>query len=170
MKAMVVYDSVHGNTEQVAQAVAEAVGRALGSPEEGPTPLACETRRVTEIDPEQLPDLDVLIVGAPTHALQPSPAAKAFLKGIPSGALKGVRVAGFDTRLDVEETGPGILIFVTRIFGYAAKPIADRLRRKGGALALPPEGFIVEDTEGPLREGELERAAEWASAIGEAKA
>jgi flavodoxin len=162
MKAAVVYDSVHGNTEQVARTVADAVGRALGSAEE------VEARRVTEVDPERLGDLDILIVGAPTHALQPSPAAKTFLKSIPSGGLKGVRVAGFDTRLDVEETGPGILIFVTRIFGYAAKPIANRLERKGGELALPPEGFIVEDTEGPLREGELERAAEWARPIGEA--
>jgi flavodoxin len=158
---MIVYDSVHGNTEQVAHTVAEGVGQALGSPED------VEVRRVNEVDPGQLPDLDILIVGAPTHALQPSPAAKTFLKSIPSGALKGVRVAGFDTRLDVEETGPGILIFVTRIFGYAAKPIADRLRRKGGTLALPPEGFIVEDAEGPLREGELERAADWARSIGE---
>jgi flavodoxin len=159
MKAMVVYDSVHGNTEQVAQAVA----RALGSPEE------VETHQVTEVDVEQLADLDILVVGAPTHALQPSPAAKAFLKSIPRGALNGVRVAGFDTRIDVEETGPGILIFMTRLFGYAAKPIADRLKKKGGDLVLPPAGFIVEDTEGPLREGELDRAAEWARGITDAR-
>lgn len=164
MKAMVVYDSVHGNTEQVARAVADAVGRALESPE------GVEVRPVTKVDPGQLPDVDILIVGAPTHALQPSPAAKAFLKAIPAGGLEGVRVAGFDTRLDVEETGPGILIFVTKIFGYAAKPIASRLKKKGGVLALPPEGFIVEDTEGPLREGELERAAKWARSIGETNA
>ena len=51
------------------------------------------------------------------------------------------------------------------IFGYAAKPIADRLEKKGGQLAVPPEGFYVTDTEGPLVEGELERAAEWARKI-----
>jgi len=48
-------------------------------------------------------------------------------------------------------------------FGYAAKPIADRLVRKRGSLASPPEGFLVGGSEGPLKEGELERAAEWAS-------
>ena len=155
MKAMVVYDSVHGNTEQVAQAVA----RALGSPEE------VETLRVTEVDVGQLADLDILIVGAPTHAFQPSPAAKTFLKSIPIGALEGVRVAAFDTRISVEDTDSTILSFMIKLFGYAAKPIADRLKRKGGDLALPPEGFFVEGTEGPLREGELERAAEWAKPI-----
>jgi len=155
MKAMVVYDSVHGNTEQVAQAVA----RALGSPEE------VETLRVTEVDVGQLADLDILIVGAPTHAFQPSPAAKTFLKSIPIGALEGVRVAAFDTRISVEDTDSAILSFMIKLFGYAAKPIGDRLKRKGGDLALPPEGFFVEGTEGPLREGELERAAEWAKPI-----
>jgi len=151
MKAMVVYDSVHGNTEQVAQAVAGALGA-----EE------VEARRVTEVEPDQLADLDVLIVGAPTHAFQPSPKAKEFLKSIPRGSLEGVKVAAFDTRISVEDTDSAILSFMVKLFGYAAKPIANRLKRRGGELALAPEGFYVEGTEGPLKEGELERAAEWA--------
>ena len=62
-----------------------------------------ETRRVTEVDSEQLRQLDVLVVGAPTHGFQPSPAARKFLKGILTGALKGVRVAVFDTRVSEED-------------------------------------------------------------------
>jgi hypothetical protein len=58
-----------------------------------------------------------------------------------------------------------ILAFFVKIFGYAAQPIADRLQKKGGELAVPPEGFYVGDTEGPLFEGELERAADWAKQI-----
>lgn len=155
MKAMVVYDSVHGNTEQVAQRVA----RALGPPEE------VEVRRVTAVAPDQLAGLDVLVVGAPTHAFQPSPDAKKFLKRIPAGGLEGVKVAAFDTRIATEDVDSAILSFMVRLFGYAAKPMADRLRKKGGELALPPEGFIVEGTEGPLREGELDRAAAWVKQI-----
>ena len=49
--------------------------------------------------------------------------------------------------------------------GYAAEPIAKGLKRKGGDQRLPPEGFYVADTEGPLKEGELERAAEWAQRV-----
>lgn len=45
----------------------------------------------------------------------------------------------------------------------AAGPIAKRFVKKGGDLAVPPEGFFVAGTEGPLKEGELERAADWAS-------
>lgn len=155
MKGVIVYDSIHGNTEQVARAIASA----LGTPEE------IETRRVAEVDPERLTDLDVLIVGAPTHAFRPAPAAREFLQRIPAGALEGVTVAAFDTRMSVEDAGSAVFGFFVRFFGYAAKPIADRLKRKGGELALPPEGFFVEGAEGPLKEGELERAADWAERI-----
>lgn len=155
MRAMVVYDSVFGNTEQVAQ----AMGRALGWPEDA------EVRRVSEVRPEQLAGLGLLIVGSPTRAFQPTLATRQFLKRIPAHSLDGVKVAAFDTRFSVEETDSAILTLMVKLFGYAAKPIADRLKAKGGDLALPPEGFIVEGTEGPLREGELDRAADWAREI-----
>ncbi len=60
-------------------------------------------------------------------------------------------------------------MFVARLFGYAAGRIADSLKAKGGNLAPPPEGFIVKGNEGPLKEGELERAAGWAKGILQSK-
>jgi hypothetical protein len=54
---------------------------------------------------------------------------------------------------------------MVKLFGYAAKPIANRLTKKGGVLTMEPEGFFVEGTEGPLTDGELERAAAWAQRI-----
>lgn len=158
MKALVVYDSVYGNTQEIAL----AVGRALGSPE------AVEMRRVVNIEPEELSEVDVLIVGSPTRAFRPTPAINRLLKGTSPGALQGTTVAAFDTRISMEDTNSPFLRCLVRLFGYAAKPIADQLVKKGGALAAAPEGFIVEGTEGPLREGELERAADWARRIAEA--
>jgi flavodoxin len=157
MKAMVVYDSAYGNTEQVAQAIGEALG-----PQED-----VRIARVGDVRPEQLKGLALLIVGSPTQKFRPTAATSSLLKSIPQNGLEGVTVAAFDTRFPeskIEEVG--ILAFFVRIFGYAAKPIADRLEKKGGSLAVPPEGFYVGDTEGPLLEGELERAAEWATGIG----
>jgi flavodoxin len=156
MKALTIYDSFFGNTEQIAQ----AIGNALGSPED------VGVLRVSNVKPEQLTGLKLLIVGSPTRGFRPTKAITDFLRKIPTNGLKGVRVAAFDTRFtvsDIEETP--ILPFFVRLFGYAAKPIADRLERKGGELAIPPEGFFVEGTEGPLKEGELERAADWANQI-----
>jgi flavodoxin len=156
MKALVVYDSGYGNTEQIAL----AIGHALGNQED------VEVVRVSEVKPEQLAGITLLIVGSPTRQFRPTPATTSFLKSIPQSALKGVKVAAFDTRFTVSEIEKvRILAFFVRIFGYAAKPIGDRLRKKGGELALPPEGFYVGGTEGPLLEGELERAAEWAKQI-----
>jgi flavodoxin len=161
MKALVVYDSYYGNTEAVGRAIGEALGQASG------TPADVQTMRVGDVRPEQLTGLDALVVGSPTRAFQATPPVKAFLRGIPAGALNGVRVAAFDTRVDAENTGPAILRFLARLFGYAAEPIAKRLRRMGGQQAAPPAGFVVLGTEGPLQEGELERAAEWARGIGQ---
>jgi len=156
MKALIVYDSVFGNTEQIAQ----AIGNALGSQED------VEILRVSNVKPEQLTGLKLLIVGSPTRQFRPTAAINNLLKGIPKNGLKGVKVAAFDTRFTmsaIEESR--VLPFFVRLFGYAAKPISDRLKKKGGELIIPPEGFFVEGVEGPLKEGELERAADWAKQI-----
>ena len=52
-----------------------------------------------------------------------------------------------------------------KLFGYTAKPIASKFERKGGELIISPEGFFVKDSEGPLKDGELERAADWVKLI-----
>jgi flavodoxin len=159
MKAMVVYDSVFGNTEQVAQTIARTLSE---SPE---MEAAVEAQRATAVDPQTLMGVGVLVVGSPTRAFQPTPDMKNWLKAIPNGRLDGVRVAAFDTRINVEEKGPWILKLLVKFFGYAAKPIASRLESKGGRLVVPPEGFHVDESEGPLTEGELERVAAWARRI-----
>jgi len=159
MKALVIYDSAFGNTEKVAQAMGEALG----------SQTDVEVLRVTDVRPEQLRGLNVLIVGSPTQAFQPLPAIKDFLKSIPTQGLACVKVAAFDTRLSMDDiespVGRFVLRFFVKLFGYAAKPIADRLTKKGGELMIPPEGFFVEDTEGPLKRGELERAVGWVQQI-----
>jgi flavodoxin len=146
MKTLVVYDSRFGNTKLVAEAIGEGI------------PGEAEVVHVGEAKPTELGGYDLLVVGAPTHGGRPSEAAKAFLKKIPGRSLAGIRVAGFDTRATVKWV---------RIFGYAAPRIAKALQKKGGTLIGSPGDFYVLGTEGPLREGELERAAAWAREIAE---
>lgn len=155
MKTLIVYESFYGNTEKVAQAIAEAL-KAQGE---------VHLVRAAEAKPEQVAGVDLLIVGSATRAFQPCQATKAFLKAIPTGGLGGVKVAAFDTRTVMDQSVPGVLRFMARIFGYAAKPIAASLQKKGGTLVGSPEGFFVRGSEGPLLEGELERAAEWAKML-----
>jgi flavodoxin len=155
MKVLIICDSVFGNTEQIAQ----AMGRSLGDQAD------VVTLQVSEVKHEQLMGLALLIAGSPTRAFRPTPAITNFLKSISANGLKGIKVAAFDTRIFVNNKSSWILRFFIKIFGYAAKPIADGLKKKGGELILPPEGFFVQDSEGPLQEGEIERAASWAKTV-----
>jgi ABC-type sugar transport system substrate-binding protein len=98
----------------------------------------------------------------PGRRFSPTPAITKFLRSIPRRGLEGIKVAAFDTRISMEDVDSRILSSLVKLLGYAAEPIANRLKRKGGEPASPPEGFFVEGSEGPLKEGELERAADWA--------
>jgi len=154
MKATVVYDSKFGNTELIARAMGEALG----------PPANVEVVRVGDVQPGQWAGLDLLIVGSPTWRFRPTPAIKELLDSIPRRGLDGTKVAAFDTRLTPEkiEAMSGFLARMVNVFGFAARPIARKLEKKGGQPVAAPEGYYVEDSEGPLREGELERAAKWA--------
>lgn len=155
MKALIIYDSVFGNTEQIAR----AIGAALVPH------MQVETLRVSTVRPEQLTECQLLIVGSPTRGFRPTEGVTNFLKGLSIVALKGIKVAAFDTRFAISDIKSSFVKILVRVGGYAAKPIADRLKKKGGSLIAPPEGFFVKDIEGPLEEGELERAADWAKQL-----
>ena len=141
MKALVVYDSVYGNTEKIARAIGGAITGDV------------KVLSASDVNPAELESIDLLIVGAPTQGGRPTPVMREFLEKIPESTIKGVQIAAFDTRFSTKWVG---------IFGYAAGKIASSLKKKGGVLVLLPEAFFVKGTKGPLKEGELERAAGWA--------
>jgi flavodoxin len=137
MKTLVVYDSVHGNTEKIAQAIGAAIGSDV------------RVARVGEVNIAELGAFDLVVLGAPTYGGRPTPAMREFLARVPASALQDKKIASFDTRIPAKWV---------KIFGFAAGKIAGSLK-KAGATVLGSEGFFVKDTEGPLLDGELERAA-----------
>jgi flavodoxin len=155
MKTLVVYDSVFGNTEKIARAIAASLGPGA----------SVEILRAGDVLPVELAGAGLLVVGSPTRGFRPTETLAELLKRIPPKALKGIRVAAFDTRLKADELDSAGVRFIVNAGGYAAKRIAERLQKAGGNLIAPPEGFYVEDTQGPLKAGELERAARWASGL-----
>ena len=155
MKVLIVYDSVFSNTEQIAQAISDS----LGSKEN------VETLRVNDVKIEKITGLDLLIAGSPTRGFRPTKAITNFLKRISTNGLNGVKVAAFDTRFSLSDIESSVLRFIVKTGGYAAKSIANRLKKKGGDMIMPPEGFLVTGEEGPLKKGELERAADWAKIV-----
>ena len=152
MKTLIIYDSFFGNTEKIAQ----AIGAALGAQED------VGIFRVGNVQPGQLAGVEMLFVGSPTRQFGPTPAIKSFLQGIPADGLKGVKATAFDTRLTPSDVKSPVYSVLAGIFGYAAGPIAKLLKGKGADMVMPPESFTVLASEGPLKEGELARAAEWA--------
>ncbi len=144
MKVLVVYDSTYGNTEKIAMAIA------------GASSANSEAVRSDKVNPLELKTLDLLIVGSPTQGGRPTPAIQQFLAKVSDADVKGLGVASFDTRLSTRWVG---------IFGYAAGKIAENLKAKGASLIVPGEPFFVKGKEGPLKDGELERAASWAKTV-----
>ena len=154
MKALILYDSFFGNTEQIARAIAGAIGDSQD----------VRVARVGETSPDDLKGFEIVVLGSPTRGFRASEAIQAFIQNIPDAVLKGKKVAAFDTRMPEAEVGKGLRLLM-KMGGYAAPRIAKELQKKGGNLVVPPEGFFVKDREGPLKEGELERAAEWGKKI-----
>jgi flavodoxin len=151
MNTLIIYDSVFGNTEKIARVMGDALS------ETGPV----EVLHVSKVNSDSLIGRDVLLVGSPTRAFQPTKGIKQFFKHIPGGGLKGMKVGAFDTRASLVDINSRFLDFMVKLFGYAAEPIDTLLVKKGGERLLQPAGFFVKDSEGPLKEGEAERAAEW---------
>jgi flavodoxin len=164
VNTLIVYDSVFGNTEKIAFAIGASIGAATGAPVDGlPGPQGnCQTLSVSQVTPEKMRGLDLLIIGSPTRGFRPTEGMAKLLGGLSNKQLQGVRVAAFDTRIALEQIESSVLRFIVDKGGYAARTIAKTLQKKGGDLIAPPEGFYVTGEQGPLKEGELERAAEWA--------
>lgn len=145
MKALVVYESKYGNTEQVARAIAAQLGEA------GQVRLV-DAATVSTLDPT---GFDLLLVGGPTQRHGVSPTLRDRLERIPAGALRDLPAAAFDTRIRMARL----------LTGSAAIGIAQRLKQKGARVVTSPESFFVVDGEGPLAEGEIERARAWATDV-----
>jgi hypothetical protein len=177
-KAAVVYESMFGNTRRVAEAVAEGLASSGHSVEVTVMPVA-------DAAPDELIDVGLLVVGGPTHLLQmtsrrtremralSSATAPRVTAGEPEGlalaavmgvrewlnalsmAPKGRRAAAFDTRLSY------------RPAGGAAPLIARALRCRGYRIDAVPRGFLVDSVQGPLKDGESERARAWGASLGQ---
>jgi flavodoxin len=151
VNTLVVYFSKFGNTKHVA----EAIGDALGS--RGKVRLI----GADQLTPDTMRDVDLVVMGTPTHNMNLPKAVRPILKGLPRRILSKTPVAAFDTSYKMADRNtPEWLSRFT-----AAPKLARALRKLGGKRILPPETFHVKDREGPLYEGELERARAWGMSI-----
>lgn len=171
MRALVVYESMYGNTHHLA----DAIGQGLGP--------GARVVSVHEATAELVAGTDLLVVGGPTHvhsltrgstrhaaaeaAEQPGSSLamdpdsygdglREWFEQLPT-APSGARAAAFDTRMP----GPAMLT------GRASKGIARRLRHHGYDLIAEPESFLV-SKENTLVDREAEHATAWGTALADA--
>ncbi len=160
MDAVIVYESAWGNTRAVAEAVAAGLGL------ENSVQV-----RVIDVDaapPADTLDVDLLVVGAPTHAFglsRPQTREDAARRGGHPGSTglrEWLEAAGtVRTRVAVFDTP----VRHPNLPGAASKKAAKLVRRHEARLVLDPESFWVDGYEGPLLPGELSRARAWGARL-----
>ena len=165
MRALVVYESLYGNTAEIGEAIATSLRKRGVEVDAFPVP---------KIEPTEAAEADLLVVGGPTHAHGMSrsstrqtaaddkqntyperavaPGLREWMDGLPSGAER--LAAAFDTRIDKPA-------FLT---GSAAKGIARRLKQHGYRLVVDPESFLV-SMNNSLLQGEADHATAWGAVL-----
>lgn len=141
MKSLVIYDSNYGNTQRVAEVIADEIGAKVAS--------------VSSIQADELKNLELLIVGTPINGWKPTAKMQEFLSELETGQLDGVKAASFDTR---------VKLF---IHGDAMGKVADSLRSAGADIFVDPMAFYVTGPQASpmLLNGEIEKAKKWAREI-----
>lgn len=159
-RAVVVYESMFGNTRAVAEAIAAGLA----------DHVPVELLPVAEA-PSRFPDDDLLLViGGPTHAFsmtRQQTREDALRQGATGSPETGIR-----EWIDTLEPAPrtAVATFCTRIDkkfipGSAAHSAQKQLRKAGFTIAAPGETFWVTDTPGPLVPGEVDRARAWGAGL-----
>jgi hypothetical protein len=165
-RALVVYESFYGNTETIADRIADGLARRC----------LVDSVRIDALRVGEIAALDLLVVGAPTQewtlprsgtgqgsatprsagVAASHPSLRDWLAALPPG--HGRACAAFSTRWARPEL----------LTGSAAVAIEQQLVRHGWTCVAPAQSFVVEGLEGPLRSGEPDRAEAWGSALARA--
>lgn len=149
IKAIVIYDTRHGNTKTVAEGIVQGIGASGG--------IETELCFVEDVEMERIPEYDIVVIGAPNHYGKPSKTTKEFVKKLKELELEGKKFAAFDTCLRRQEG---------KAFGWIEK----RMRRmfRSSQVISPGLSILVGGTKGPILEGELPKCEKFGKMIAEA--
>jgi menaquinone-dependent protoporphyrinogen IX oxidase len=149
MRGIVVYDTSYGNTQAIAEALAEALK------ESG---VEVDLFYVKDVKKLSAEDYDFLVLGSPTKFGTMSFTFKRFLGKVKGEEWVNKPFAAFDTENpeNIERAQ------AENKEWSAAEKIAERLKEKKLSLVLPVLKAVVFGQKGPLKEGEIGRAKDYA--------
>ena len=181
MSVLIVHESMFGNTAEIAEAIADGIshprgappGSPLGSSPEEPGGHRPQVRvvPVTEAPTTIGGDVELLLVGGPTHAFsmsRDSTRADAARRGATGSPHRGIRewIEAVQPRADLPVFTFDTRVHVRMLPGSAAKQAAIALRHRGFKHAERGESFWVAGMEGPLSHDEVVRAHAWGAFLG----
>ena len=147
MKGLVVFDTSHGNTRTIADTISGTLKD---------SGIEVDTYYVKDVKKLSVKDYDFLVISSPTKWGTMSFAVKGFLGKLKSEEWMNKPFAAFDTEL---------LDNIEKKEGSAAEKIAEKLTEKQMHQLLPVLKAVVTGMKGPLQEGEIERAKEYAGKL-----
>jgi hypothetical protein len=159
-RAWVIFESMFGNTQRLAHAVGWGL-RAAG--------MDVTVLEVASAPTEFPAGLDLLVLGAPTHAFRlstPGSRAEAHRHGAPDARVE-VGMREWLTSVDWTDAPPDVAVFDTRLDLTHLIPVAASrqvqvlLERRGCRITTRPVTFIVDGMKGPVGPRELDRATAW---------
>jgi hypothetical protein len=163
MKAIVVYSSHWGNTAAIGKAIAEGIGS------------DAEALTTSEAVGDKLSQVDLLVVGSPVLGFSlPTDTMIQSLASNPKAYIHEPDLSHPSLRSWLDSLPPGTAFsaaFETRIWwspGSATAAIERKLKAGGYRRLAEAHRFIVEGREGPLKNGEVERAKQWGIELAQA--
>jgi len=142
MKALVIYDTVYGNTKEVAETIAVSLSKSI----------AAEARYVLHVSLNDLVASDIIIIGSPTHYWRETKKTRDFLLSLSRLKLRPM-AATYCTRMQGS------------LAGSAAAKLSNLARKIGLKTLGKPLNIFVESFKGPLKPGEKQTAERYAEFI-----
>jgi menaquinone-dependent protoporphyrinogen IX oxidase len=142
MKALIVFDTKHGNTQKVAELIADGIKSVEGN--------EIKVANVKDVDLNEDGTFDLIVIGSPNHVGSHVKSIKKFINNLPRATIKFNSFAAFDTYMgkDLEK---------------AVKKMEKQFNEKfpDSTMALPGLSIQVGGMKGPIVEEDLSKCKEY---------
>lgn len=142
MKVLIVFDTKHGNTQQVADLIADGINSVEGN--------ETQVVNVKNFELNENKTYDLILIGSPNHVGSHVKSIKKFIKNLSGASLKVSSFAAFDT-------------YMSKDFEKAVKKMEKQISENlpNSTKALPGLSIKVGGMKGPIVEEDLSKCKEY---------